>query len=50
VGSLDEAAAWAARCPGAENEVIEIRRVQEIEDFTPEVQAATEGYDAMRGR
>jgi hypothetical protein len=50
VGSLEEATAWAARCPGAEDEVIEIRRIQEIEDFTPEVQAATEGYDAMRGR
>ncbi len=50
VGSLEEATAWAARCPGDESEVIEIRRIQEMEDFTPEVQAVTEGYDIMRGR
>ena len=45
VGSLDEAAAWAARCPAQENEVIEIRRIQEMEDFSPEVQAVARGLD-----
>jgi len=33
-GSLAEAIEWAKRCPGSENETIEIRRVQEVEDFT----------------
>ena len=40
VASRDEAIAWAKRCPASENEVIEIRQVQEMEDFDPEVQAA----------
>lgn len=51
VASLEEAAAWAARCPASEDEVIEIRRIQEMEDYTPEVQAAVgEDYGDMRGR
>ena len=40
VASREEAIAWASRCPASEDEVIEIRRVQEMEDFDPEVQAA----------
>src|SRR5882672_968748 len=36
VKSRDEAIEWAKRCPGAENEVIEIRQVQEISDFDAE--------------
>jgi hypothetical protein len=39
VKSRAEAIEWAKRCPAAENEVIEIRQVQELEDFPPEVQA-----------
>ena len=34
VKSRDEAIEWARRCPALDNEVIEVRRVQEIEDFT----------------
>lgn len=49
VASLDEATAWAARCPGQPNETIEIRRIQELEDFTPEVQAVAEGFQADSG-
>lgn len=40
VASREEAIAWASRCPASEDEVIEIRQVQEMEDFDPEVQAA----------
>lgn len=44
VGSLEEAVAWASRCPVAGDEMIEIRQVFEAEDFgaafTPELQAA----------
>lgn len=51
VASLEDAAAWAARCPASADEVIEIRRIQEMEDYTPEVQAAVgEDYGDMRGR
>jgi hypothetical protein len=35
-----EAIDRANRCPASGNEIIEIRQVQEFEDFTPEVQAA----------
>lgn len=38
VKSREEAIAWATRCPGSENEVIEIRQVQEMSDFPPEIQ------------
>ena len=33
VKSKQEAVDWAKRCPGSANEVIEIRQVQEMEDF-----------------
>jgi len=37
VKSRDEAIAWAKRCPASPNEIIEIRQVQEPEDFEPVV-------------
>ena len=36
VKSRDEAIEWAKRCPAGANDVIEIRRVHEMEDFGPE--------------
>lgn len=33
VKSREEAIAWASRCPASENEVIEVRQVQEASDF-----------------
>ncbi|HEY8244171.1 MAG: YciI family protein [Vicinamibacteria bacterium] len=48
VRSRDEAIAWASRCPASENEVIEIRQVQELEDFPPEVQKAAAGLKSMQ--
>lgn len=44
VKSREEAIAWAKRCPASENEIIEVRQVQEMEDFTPEIQAATADF------
>ena len=41
VTSRDEAIAWARRCPAGPNEMIEVRQVQEIEDFPAEVQASS---------
>ncbi|TXH38239.1 MAG: YciI family protein [Rhodospirillaceae bacterium] len=48
VTSKEEAVAWAMRCPGSENEVIEIRQVQEMEDFPEDVQKAAEGFSEMQ--
>jgi hypothetical protein len=42
VPSKDEAVAWASRCPAREAQMIEVRRVFEMSDFPPEVQAAAE--------
>lgn len=36
----EEAVAWAARCPAADGDMIEIRRVYEMSDFPEDVQAA----------
>jgi hypothetical protein len=43
VKSREEAIEWARRCPGSDNEVIEVRQVQEMSDFPPEVRKAAEG-------
>ncbi|WP_447777135.1 YciI family protein [Variovorax boronicumulans] len=48
VASRAEAIAWASRCPGSENEVIEIRQVQEMEDFSPEVQDVASEFTSMQ--
>ncbi len=50
VKSREEAIEWAKRCPGGENEVIEIRQVQEMSDFPPDVQAAAAGFEAMQNK
>ena len=38
VKSKEEAIEWASRCPASDNEVIEVRQVQEMSDFPPEIQ------------
>ena len=50
VKSKEEAIAWASRCPGSENETIEIRQVQEMEDFPPDVQKAAKGFSELQKR
>ena len=50
VGSLAEAVTWAKKCPASANEIIEIRQVQEISDFSDEVQQAAAGLAEMRGK
>ena len=50
VASRAEAIEWASRCPGGENEVIEVRQVQEMSDFPPDVQEAAAGFAEMQGR
>lgn len=48
VKNRDEAIAWASRCPAGENEVIEIRQVQELADFPEDVQAVAQKYPEMQ--
>ena len=48
VKSKDEAIAWAKRCPGSANEVIEIRQVQEMADFPADVQAVAAKFAEMQ--
>jgi hypothetical protein len=47
VKSKEEAIEWASRCPGSENEVIEIRQVQEMSDFPADVKRAAAGFEEM---
>ena len=48
VASREEAVAWAKRCPATDNEVIEVRQVQEMSDFPQDVQDAAAGFDDMQ--
>ena len=48
VSSKEEAVAWAARCPASENEIIEVRQVQEMADFPEDVQEAAAGFSEMQ--
>ncbi len=50
VASRDEAIEWAKKCPAAGNEIIEIRQVQEMSDFPPDVQKAAAGFADLRSR
>ncbi len=48
VKSKEEAVEWARRCPGSDNEVIEIRQVQEMSDFPADVQKAAAGFPEVQ--
>ena len=48
VASRAEAIEWASRCPGGENEIVEVRQVQEMSDFPPDVQEAAAGFTEMQ--
>jgi hypothetical protein len=48
VRSKAEAIQWASRCPASENEVIEVRQVQELSDFPADVQEAAAGFPEMQ--
>ena len=50
VGSKGEAIEWAKRCPMSDNEIIEIRQVQEFADFPSDVQEAARGFREMKAR
>jgi hypothetical protein len=46
--SREEAIEWAKRCPGADNEVIEVRQVHELSDYPEDVQAVANGLTEMQ--
>lgn len=48
VKSKEEAIEWASRCPGSANEIIEVRQVQEMADFSEDVQQAAAGFSEMQ--
>jgi hypothetical protein len=48
VKSKQEAIEWASRCPASENEIIEIRQVQELADFPADVQKAAAALPEMQ--
>ena len=48
VKSKAEAIEWAKRCPGGDNETIEIRQVQEFEDFPQDVQDVAGPFKDMQ--
>ena len=48
VKSKAEALEWASRAPMSDNEIIEVRQVQEFGDFPPETQEKLEGFREMQ--
>jgi hypothetical protein len=50
VRSKEEAVEWAKRCPLGDDELIEIRQVQELSDFPEDVQKAAAGLTEMQQR
>lgn len=48
VASRAEAIDWAKRCPGSDDEVIEVRQVQEMEDFPEDVQRAAKPFEELQ--
>ena len=50
VKSKAEAIEWASRCPASENEMIEVRQVQELADFPPDVQQAAQSGPELRAK
>jgi len=48
VDSRQQAIDWAKKCPASENEIIEIRQVQEMSDFPPEVQEVAAGFGDLK--
>ena len=50
VPSREDAVAWAERCPMRNNEVIEIRQVQEMDDYPEDVRKAAAGFEEIKSR
>lgn len=50
VKSREEAIEWASRCPAGDNEIIEVRQVQEVSDFPAEIQRAVAGMPEIQAQ
>ena len=50
VRSKEEALEWASRCPASDNEVIEVRQVQELSDFSDDVKKAAAGFSNQQSK
>jgi hypothetical protein len=50
VKSKKEAVEWASRCPASDNEVIEVRQVQEMSDFPADVQEAAAKFPELKAK
>lgn len=48
VKSMEEAIDWASHCPASDNEIIEVRQVQEMKEFPEEVQKAAAGFPELQ--
>ena len=48
VKSKKEALEWASRCPAGDNEIIEVRQVQEMSDFPADIQEAAANFTEMQ--
>ena len=48
VRSREEAIEWASRCPGSDNETIEVRQVVDFAEFPEDVKAAIGDFPTLR--
>ena len=50
-GTMPDAdARWASRCPASDNEVIEVRQVQEFSDFPPDVKEEVAKFPDLQSK
>jgi hypothetical protein len=47
VKSREEAIEWASRCPGSDNEVVEVRQVMEFSEFPDDMKTLAAGLPEM---
>jgi len=50
VKSREEALEWAKRAPMSDNEILEVRQVQEMAEFPPDVQQAAAGFEKLQSQ
>jgi hypothetical protein len=50
VKSKEEAVEWASRCPASDNEMIEVRQVQDLSEFPADLQEAAGGFSELPGQ
>ena len=50
VKSKDEALEWAKRAPMSDNEIIEVRQVQDFADYPDDVQKAAAGFQELQAQ